>query len=524
MKINKLILAYQNTVNKPLYSFISVSIVFFIFLPVVYVFGNLLFSGNLNELINEINTNNFILLAKSIFFSSIISLITTILGGVFAFILFKTKIKFHNIFIILILIPLFVSPYIWLVAWNDFLFITFGNSSKIPKELMYIFILVSIYTPLAMLITGNALTNINSNLEDAGLLISSKTNIIGKIVIPLIKPAIISSFILVFVFSISDFTVSAFLGIKLISNEIFTQFSAFYKHSFAVFQSVFVIAICFLLLSIEKKYISKANFISVGTKGNLFKKYRIKNFGIYIPIIFWLIITILAPLFLLIYESIVIHTDVFLNTFNLLLQAFVNTISLSLSSSIFITATSFILAVYTLKSKYNISVSVLFITFVMPAIVLGISFIKFYNTTSLNFIYSSQIILIIAYFAKFGFISVKIIQNSLKQISPTLLETANIQGITFKSQIIKILLPLSYKQISTSFIIIFIFIFSEMGISIMIYPPGTELLQVKIFTLSANSPLAVNSAMALWSFVFTIFATIILLTSISLFTPKFDKK
>ena len=160
----------------------------------------------------------------------------------------------------------------------------------------------------------------------------------------------------------------------------------------------------------------------------------------------------------------------------------------------------------------------------MPAIVLGISFIKFYNTTSLNFIYSSQIILIIAYFAKFGFISVKIIQNSLKQISPTLLETANIQGITFKSQIIKILLPLSYKQISTSFIIIFIFIFSEMGISIMIYPPGTELLQVKIFTLSANSPLAVNSAMALWSFVFTIFATIILLASISLFTPKFNKK
>ena len=142
---------------------------------------------------------------------------------------------------------MFISPYILAVAWKDLFYLVFGDTGFISSNLGVILVLTTIFTPLSMLIIGNAFSNINAQLEEAGFVITSKRNVIFKITIPLIKHALISSFVLVFIFSISEFSVPAFFGVKVLTTEIFTQFSAFYNHSLAILQSALLIIICIIL-------------------------------------------------------------------------------------------------------------------------------------------------------------------------------------------------------------------------------------------------------------------------------------
>jgi iron(III) transport system permease protein len=144
------------------------------------------------------------------------------------------------------------------------------------------------------------------------------------------------------------------------------------------------------------------------------------------------------------------------------------------------------------------------LVFAIPATIFGISLILFYNQPALNFIYAGYGIVLIGFVGKFSFIATKIIGNSLKQIPSSLDEAAQIEGISSFSRLKNILLPLLLPGIFITFIISFIFCFGEIGISIMVYPPGTELMPIKVFTIMANAPQALISAMTLIVFSITL--------------------
>ncbi|RLD43086.1 MAG: hypothetical protein DRI89_05520, partial [Bacteroidetes bacterium] len=223
------------------------------------MFANNSFTDNLLLL----DKATFLLLAKSCAIAFSIALFSTLFGTVLGFLLYKTNILFRGFFKISLLIPLFISPYILAVAWKDIFYFFFNNTSFLSSYIGVIMVLTIIFTPLSMLIIGSALSNINAQLEESGFMITNFRTVVLKIIFPLIKPALISSFVLVFIFSISEFSVPAFFGVKVFTTEIFTQFSAFYNHSLAILQSVLLVFICILLLFLDRKYIADAPFLSV---------------------------------------------------------------------------------------------------------------------------------------------------------------------------------------------------------------------------------------------------------------------
>ena len=66
-----------------------------------------------------------------------------------------------------------------------------------------------------------------------------------------------------------------------------------------------------------------------------------------------------------------------------------------------------------------------------------------------------------------------------------------------------------------AFIISFIFSFGELGTTIMLYPPGTEIMPIKVFTIMANAPQSLTSSMTL-----IVFSVTILLLSTFYFVTK----
>ena len=502
----------RKLVKHPFYTIIFLSFAFFVAFPVIYTLGTAIFiDGSFGSNIMLLKKGTFLLLAKSCALAFSIAFLSTFFGSILGFLLYKTKLAFRGFFKISLLIPLFISPYIQAVAWKDFFYMFFGSSNFIFSYAGVILVLLAVFTPLSMLIIGSALSNINLQLEESGFMITNFSGVIFKIILPLIKPALISSFVLVFIFSISEFSVPAFFGLKVFTTEIFTQFSAFYNHSLAILQSALLILICVLLLFIERKHIADAPFLSVSEKGTNNKLYKPNKIGAMISILFlvvWFFVSIVFPLIILFVQSFKSGTAKFIKAFELLLPTFSNSLGLAFLAALIIVFIGFT-AAYQLVRNTNIKNRGLFdwillIVFAIPSTIFGISLIKFYNQPYLDFIYSGYAIIIIGYVGKFSFIATKLIGNAIRQIPNSLDESAQIAGVASFRRVQKILIPLIMPSLFVAFIISFIFSLGELGTTIMLYPPGTEIMPIKVYTIMANAPQSLTSSMVLIVFSITL--------------------
>ncbi len=498
------------SIEDPLCTIVYVSFVSFIVFPIAYTIGTALFTGvgnnSLADNLQLINKSTFLLLAKSCSIAFFIALLSTLLGGALGFLLYKTNTFFSGFFKIALLIPLFISPYILAVAWKDLFYLCFGNTDPLFSHLGVILVLTTIFTPLSMLIIGSALSNINAQLEEAGLLMTGYRSVIFKITLPLIKPALLTSLVLVFIFSISEFSVPVFFGIKVFTTEIFTQFSAFYNHSLAILQSVLLIFLCLFLLLSERKLITDAPFLSVSGKGMRTKLFSIKCWqGLSGLMLFgWFFISVLLPFLVLFIQSFQGGTVKFIQAFELLKPTFSNSIGLALAGALITVFIGFI-AAYSAEIKNRKSIIwLLLFVFAIPSTIFGICLIKFYNQPLLDFIYSEYAIILIGYTGKFSFISAKLIGNAIKQIPNSLDEAAQLTGIGHYRRIQTILIPLIMPALFAAFVINFIFCLGELGTTIMLYPPGTEIMPIKVFTIMANAPQSLTSSMTLIVFSVTL--------------------
>ena len=493
----------------PVYVILYLSFLVCIVFPLVYTLGIALFSDDslVENLLILQSKSNITLLFKSIFMAFTVALLSTVNGTVLGFLLYKTTTPFRNFFKIALLLPLFISPYILAVAWKDFFFLTFNNTSVFPSYLNVILVLIAIYTPLSMFVIGSALATINTHIEETGFLVTNVKNVILKIILPLVKPSLLTSFVLIFIFSISEFSVPAFFGVKVFTTEIFTQFSAFYNHSLAILQSTLLVFICIVLLYADRKHLADAPFISISSKGTSSKEYSVKKRKwVYFLIVFgWFSSTVIIPFLVLLIQSFKDGTSKIVEAYQLLQPTFVGSIGLALVGAILTVLIGFTVAYISEKHNSKSFYWLLLIVFTIPSTVFGISLIKFYNHPFFSVIYSSSAIILIGYVGKFSFISAKLMSNAIKQIPASLDEAAQIEGISLSRRLLKILIPLVMPTLFATLLINFLFCLGELGTTMMLYPPGTEIMPIKVFTIMANAPQSLVSSMTLIVFSITLF-------------------
>ncbi len=476
----------------------------FIGLPVLYTFLSVFFDTS--ALPKIIDTGIFLLLLKSILLAGLIALFSLISGSFFAFILYKTKLKNRGLLKLLMISPLFISPYVLAVAWKDFYFLLMH--SQMPPLPGMLLVLTIVYTPLALLIVGSALQGINAHMEESALMLSGRKSLIRRIILPMIKPALLSAFVLIFIFSLSSFAVPAYFGMRVFTTEIFTQFSAFYNYPYAILQSGLLILISLALLLSEWRYLADAPFISMGNKGSAPRYFSsIAGQGLdKLLLAFWIFISIGLPLLVLLYQSFSGGAGVITKAFLLLLPTLSSSLLLALAAALISVLIGFVPAWFKVRhrQKTDLYIWILLIIFAVPSIIYGISLIKFYNRPALNFIYSTYAIILIAFVGKFAFISEKLIENGLKQIPKSFIESAEILGASETSMLRRIITPLLLPSLFAAFLLVFIFSLGELGTAIMVYPPGTELMSIKVFTLMANASQSFTASMSLLVFSLTL--------------------
>ncbi len=175
-----------------------------------------------------------------------------------------------------------------------------------------------------------------------------------------------------------------------------------------------MILICIILLFAERKHIAEAPFLSVGTKGTNNKIYDFKNLNIFAFafLVLWFLVSVILPFLILFVQSFKNGLNEFYHAFELLNPTFVNSFLLAFIGAFVIVIVGFVAAYYSVNYKNKKMFNwILLLAFAIPSIVLGISFIKFYNQSFLNFIYSSSVLIIIAYVGKFSFWTNKPVKN-----------------------------------------------------------------------------------------------------------------
>ena len=209
-------------------------------------------------------------LGTSIGMSLISCAIAVIVGGGIAYLITRTNIPCKK-FISLV----FVFPYImpsWSIAmfWENFfkntVFLSGAQAQKgmlqaittlaVPEGMVYGFWPCAIclgvhYAPFAYILIGGILRNMDANLEEAATILkASRAKIMGRITLPIVLPALISTVLLVFASSISSYTVPMFLGSKAGFLPISIKLRGLFNSSGLVGQG-YVMATILMVLSIS---------------------------------------------------------------------------------------------------------------------------------------------------------------------------------------------------------------------------------------------------------------------------------
>lgn len=162
---------------------------------------------------------------NSLVSATVSALAAVAVGAAFAVVLERTDLRHRRVLRLIALTPLLMPPFVGAIAWLGIA----GPSSPLnvwwrgmfggPLWSIYgadgVIILLTVHSyPLAMLIVSAALRRIPSDLEQAARISGAgPARALFSVTVPLLRPAVLSSFLLIAVSNLADFGIPSIIGL-----------------------------------------------------------------------------------------------------------------------------------------------------------------------------------------------------------------------------------------------------------------------------------------------------------------------
>jgi iron(III) transport system permease protein len=359
--------------------------------------------------------------------------------------------------------------------------------------------------PIAYLIIAPAMSSFDVSLEESSKVCgSSDLRTLGKITLPILRPAILSSVILVIVRSLASFAVPSVIGmpgrIYVLSTHIYriiaTGFAADFGMAAAVGMSVLTTSITLIYLY---RYLTSESekYVTISSRGYRPTVIDLKNakyplFGIVALLSFVLIV---LPILVLFYTSLVPYsmvpsakafammswknwTEVLRDPISLLSlknSVFLGIVGATLGVILSIFVSYVIVKIRTPASGALESLS--FLSFSFPGIVVGVGFMWFFVRTPL---YATIWSLLIGYIATYLPYGIRPMTSAFVQIHSHLEESSRVCGGGTLYTLRRIVIPLLIPGIVSGWILMATMFVRELTLSVVLSRPGTEVLAVQI--------------------------------------------
>ena len=460
-------------------------------------------------------------------FSCIIAIVA---GGMFAWLIIRTDMYCKKICSTLFMFLYIMPGWTLAIAWTNFFKNSLiGGTTGIfesvtgvatPNWFAYGFFPIVLvtglhYAPYAYILIGGILKNMDSNLEEAAqILKTSRLRIFTRVTLPLVKPAVLSTILLVFASGLSVFSTAQFLGLPVNFYTLATKMYSYLNGTNpgrGYVYAVVMLVLSFSILYLNQKMLgTRKSYTTVSGKSSNVSLTRLRGGRriISAAVVVFVVAVTLLPFMSFATESLTqVKGDYSLSNFTLrywiaedagigfsgifrnptFWKALKNTLLLALCCSLG-AGTVGCLAGYGIARKWGTKLSstvnsLTFLPYLIPSIALSAIYLSMFSTRRgmIPALYGSYALLVLIGVVKYLPMASRSGLNSMFQISATLEESAMIMGVPWYKRMCRILIPIQKTSIMSGYLLPFISCTREMELFVLLYTPGSVLLTTLLF-------------------------------------------
>ena len=453
-------------------------------------------------------------------------IVAILFGGVFAFLITRTNLScrkyLSSIFIFPYIMPQWTLAVVWQNLFNSNA--VTGTSNGLLTSLFNVqmplwwckglfpslIVLGMHYAPFAYILIGGIFRNMDANLEEAATILDTpKWKTMFRITLPMVKPAILSTILLVFGSSMGSYPVPHYLGLATLSTKYVSMNSKYTGEAsiLAIIMMIFGVAI--MLLN-QRSLKSRKNYTTVTGKSGQISKINLGRTGRVVIAVILIIITFFTSIFPIIsfaFETFlpnpgdysflytgdannlttkwwVTSENVTENGMygqkgilynNTIWTAFKGTMLVSVSCALIAGTIGTLIGYAVSKNRRsrwaNYVNSVEFLPYLMPSIAVGVAFFILFSNQYFN-LFNTYALLIIAGTIKYIPFASRSSLNSMLQLSGEIEEAAVIQDVPWIKRMTRIIIPIQKSSIISGYLLPFMTCLRELSLFMLLCVQG----------------------------------------------------
>lgn len=452
--------------------------------------------------------------------------VSILFGGLFAFLITRTNLAWRKYLSSIFIFPYIMPQWTLAVVWqnlfnsnavtgtsNGLLAATAGITMPIwwCKGLFPSIVVLGLhYAPFAYILIGGIFRNMDANLEEAATILDTpKWKIMCRVTLPMVKPAILSTILLVFGSAMGSYPVPHYLGLTTLATKYVSMNSKYTGEAsiLAIIMMIFGVAIMLLnQLSLQ----SRKNYTTVTGKSGQISKINLGRVGRYVIALVLVVVTFFTSIFPIVsfaFETFLpnpgdysflytgdtknLTTKWWVTSENVtengmygqkgilhnetIWHAFRGTIWVSVCCAL-LAGTIGTLIGYAVsknrRSKWaNYVNSVAFLPYLMPSIAVGVAFFILFSNEHVN-LFNTYTILIIVGTIKYIPFASRSSLNSMLQLSGEIEEAAIIQDIPWIRRMTRIIIPIQKSSIISGYLLPFMTCLRELSLFMLLCVQG----------------------------------------------------
>lgn len=461
-------------------------------------------------------------------------LVSLVFGGTFAWFITRTNLRWKKLLSSLFIFPYIMPSWTLALAWiNIFKNSLVGGSQGLftaltgivtPNWLAYGAFPISLvtglhYAPFAYIMIGGILRNADANLEEAAQLLgTTRRRMLFKITIPMIMPAVLSTFLLVFSSAMSSFAVPSFLGLpvryQVLTMQLYrTMDGVAPGQGYAM--ALIMILISVGILAFNQRVVGvRKNYTTVTGKSSQIALVNLKKGRTPISciLVFLIIMVSVFPLFTFALESLIkvpgnyslsnLTLDFWIGKDNgaiitsgepgLLLnpalwKALWNSIKLSVVCALTAGTLGFLAGYGIVRSKgtrlSKIVDSLAFFPYLMPAMAFSAIYLSMFSVRRfiIPSLYGTFFILALIGTVKYMPFASRSGINSMMQLSNQIEEAGEIVGISWFKRMTRLVIPIQKSSFVSGYLLPFISCMRELSLFVLLCTPQNRVLTTLLY-------------------------------------------
>jgi iron(III) transport system permease protein len=359
--------------------------------------------------------------------------------------------------------------------------------------------------PFVYLLAASALQSVDASYEEAAQILGSgKWRTALSITAPLVMPAILSGTLIAFVNAIALFGSQAIIGLPgrifTLPTRIYSLFDYPPQYGLASALSLVFILITVTALFLQRSYLARRSFVTLSGKGS--RPQLVDLGGARWPV-FGFCVLVFVVAIVLPYSSLIAVSlsrswgldfwkNLTLRNYSFVLfeydvtrRAILNSLLLATLAATLAVALGTMIGWIDLRTRAfgrRLIDYAALIPLGLPGIVMAVALIQFWLAMPIA-LYGTLAILLLAYTGRYVPLGVRAANSSLRQIDPSLEESARTLGASWGTTMREVTLPLIWPGLFAGWLLIFVPAIQELSASILLFSSKSITLAVAVYNL-----------------------------------------